>query len=735
MLLVVAVLFAVCGLAQAQEVSNTIVINRESFRDINKDSLTGVDIDPIAKDPSRNACARVKIKFDRMTKEQVNELEVMFRSNTYLAKQYVADYFGNVLILEMTAKKGTRFYVKSPDFGESNEVVVDLVGDHTYELEGSLNQQFTINVLSNVENADVYLNDVFKGKTNSDKICTVNDMFQGEYNLRLEYGAYKVEKTIHITADSSYFKMDINLKSNVYQYLTINTNPATAMVEIDGEPIARTDGKIRKKLIEGPHHYKVSADNYYTKEGTIVLNGASAQTVDVKLDPAFGYIKIVGDSQVLTGAEIYVNSSRRGAYPLKQDIAAGSGKHEIQVVKDMYHKYTATIEVRDNQVTEHLVNLVPNFSVVTITAQDNAEIWVDGEKMGAGRWQGNLALANYNIECRKASHESRVHLLKIESTNPTNYDFEALTPIYGSLDVDCNVDKADVYIDGKKVGVTPNIFQNVLIGERKVEIRKSGYKKVTEVVTINENQTATLSPKLVVGISTDTPSTTTTSTPMTAASTKKRGLNNMLQLGVGIEYGFGDGHSTVAVPVALRVGRVDQLFNGFIGVRANFRMDEVSESSISAKSELLAIQGSPFAKLRANIVRNRSSLSSVYLDLGAMYNFNSKVQYKTGYISSNSVSGLKSDTHYWVGDLHKKSSVSAMAAIGWATRLFDLSIYCVYDITKSYDTTKLSSHIVDDYNIIAPITLADYGDCNKFFTSRYNVGLSATIYFGSGVLK
>ena len=398
MLLVVAVLFAVCGLAQAQEVSNTIVINRESFRDINKDSLTGVDIDPIAKDPSRNACARVKIKFDRMTKEQVNELEVMFRSNTYLAKQYVADYFGNVLILEMTAKKGTRFYVKSPDFGESNEVVVDLVGDHTYELEGSLNQQFTINVLSNVENADVYLNDVFKGKTNSDKICTVNDMFQGEYNLRLEYGAYKVEKTIHITADSSYFKMDINLKSNVYQYLTINTNPATAMVEIDGEPIARTDGKIRKKLIEGPHHYKVSADNYYTKEGTIVLNGASAQTVDVKLDPAFGYIKIVGDSQVLIGAEIYVNSSRRGAYPLKQDIAAGSGKHEIQVVKDMYHKYTATIEVRDNQVTEHLVNLVPNFSVVTITAQDNAEIWVDGEKMGAGRWQGNLSFANYHID-------------------------------------------------------------------------------------------------------------------------------------------------------------------------------------------------------------------------------------------------------------------------------------------------------------------------------------------------
>ena len=743
LLVIVAALFAVCAYAQTQEKITSIVLKPETLVDINKDSLTGVDVDPIPLDPSRNPCARLKIKFDRMTREQVDELEVLFRSNTYLAGQRVAEYYDNVLILEMTAKKGTRFYVKSPRFGESNEVILDLEGNHSYEMLASLDEQFTVSILSNVENADVYLNDVFKGKTNSDKICTVNGVFQGEYTLRLEYGNYKEQKTIHITADSSYFKVDINLKSNVYQYLTINTSPSNAMVVIDGEPVARTDGKIRKKLVEGPHHYKVSADNYYTKEGTVVLDGSTAQTIDVKLDPAFGYIKITGDNQVLTGAEIYVNRSRRGTYPLKQDIAAGKGKHEIQVVKNMYLKYTATIEVRDNQVTEHNVVLVPNFSEVTIAAQDNAEIWIDGEKVGAGNWQGRLALGNYNIECRKASHQPSMHLLKVESTAKMSYAFEALTPIYGSLDVECNVDGADVYVDGKKVGVTPNVFQNILVGDRQVEVRKSGYKSVLQSVNVKENQTSAFSPKLVAGVSTPVKTTTTTpaatssksTSTAVAKSTGTNGVNNILQLAVGFEYGYGDGHAAVAVPIALRVGRVDQLFNGFIGVRTNFRMDEVSESSISAKSELLAIQGSPFAKLRTNLVRNRSSLSSVYLDLGAMYNFNSKVQYKTGYISPTSVSGLKSDTHYWVGDLHNKQSVSAMAAIGWATRLFDVSLYCVYDITKSYDTTNLSNHIVDEYDIIAPITLADYSDCKKFFTSRYNIGLAVNVYFGSGALK
>lgn len=741
LLVIVAALFAVCAYAQTQEKTTSIVLKPETLVDINKDSLTGVDVDPIPLDPSRNPCARLKIKFDRMTREQVDELEVLFRSNTYLAGQRVAEYYDNVLILEMTAKKGTRFYVKSPRFGESNEVTLDLEGNHSYEMLASLDEQFTISILSNVENADVYLNNQFKGKTNSDKICTVEGVFQGEYTLRLEYGNYKQEKTIHITANSSYFKMDINLKSNVYQYLTINTSPANAMVVIDGEPVARTDGKIRKKLVEGPHHYKVSADNYYDKEGTIVLDGTTAQTIDVKLDPAFGYLKITGDSQVLAGAEIYVNSSRRGTYPLKQDIAAGKGKHEIQVVKDMYHKYTAVVEVYDNQVTEHNVVLVPNFSVVNIAAQDKAEIWIDGEKVGAGNWQGRLALGSYNIECRKASHQPRMHLLKIESTASTSYTFEALTPIYGSLDVECNIDGADVYVDGKKVGVTPNVFQNILVGERQVEVRKSGYKSVLQTITVNENQSSSYSPKLVAGISTPVQSATTASTSSQSTpkpATKSVGtnaVNNMLQFAVGFEYGVGDGHSTVAVPVAMRVGRVDQFLNGFIGVRANFRMDDLSETSIAAKSELLAIQGSPFAKVRANIVRNRASHSSVYLDLGAMYNFNSKVKYKTGYISSGSYSGLKSDTHYWVGDLHKKTSVSALAAVGWSCRLFDASLYFLYDITKSYSTDNLALHVVDEYYTDLPITLADYGDCKKFFSSRFNVGLSVNIYFGSGALK
>ena len=117
-----------CATASAQ-MENSIVLDAKSFRAVQTDALTGVNIDPIGLDHSRQACARIKIKFDRMNKAQIDALEVKMRSNTDLTKQKVADYYDNVLILEMTAKPNTRFYFYSPEFGESNEVTLNLEGN------------------------------------------------------------------------------------------------------------------------------------------------------------------------------------------------------------------------------------------------------------------------------------------------------------------------------------------------------------------------------------------------------------------------------------------------------------------------------------------------------------------------------------------------------------------------------------------------------------------------------
>ena len=72
---ILAILLTVflCATATAQ-VENSIVIDTKSFHAVQQDALTGVIIDPIGLDHSRQACARVKIKFDRMNKAQIDAL-------------------------------------------------------------------------------------------------------------------------------------------------------------------------------------------------------------------------------------------------------------------------------------------------------------------------------------------------------------------------------------------------------------------------------------------------------------------------------------------------------------------------------------------------------------------------------------------------------------------------------------------------------------------------------------
>ena len=195
--------------AAAQE-DLPIVLEQETFSKVNADALTGVNIDPIAKDLSRNACARVKIKFAGMSRAEVDALDIKFQSNTHLARRVVAQYFDNVLILEMTAKPNTRFYVNSPTYGESNEVRVNLEGDCEYEMMAHLNQRFSIVVESNVAGADVLIDGVKKAVTDSNCKATIDDVMVGSHNLKLSYNGITAEQTIEVKKGSISFHLDVD---------------------------------------------------------------------------------------------------------------------------------------------------------------------------------------------------------------------------------------------------------------------------------------------------------------------------------------------------------------------------------------------------------------------------------------------------------------------------------------------------------------------------------------------
>ena len=417
---ILTLLFAT--LTATAQIENSIVLDSSTFRAVQTDALTGVNIDPIGLDRSRRACARLKIFFHRMTREQMELLEPVFPSGTIdYTKCKVAE--GNtVLILEFTAKPRVKFYLKHPTFGTSNEVEFDFEGDKEYQLEANLNQTYSIVVNSNVVNADVYLDGVFKGKTDSSNSLTIKDVIIGAHKLKVQYGKVGSEQDIEVNDSSILFRLSVNTAANEPQFVVFTVSPNNAVVIIDNQHYTLTDGAMSIVLDGGNYSYTVTAAGYHPQSGTFTIAGS-------------------------------------------------------KVVKD--------------------IRLKADAATVTLTAPDNAEIWVNGVMKGTNSWSGTLNSGTYIFEARKAGHKSATlskHITSAQSVQ--SYTLPAPTPIFGSLIISGTPINADVTLDGKAVGQLPLKLGDILVGEHTVVVSKSGYETYTQSVTIAEGRTATINAML-----------------------------------------------------------------------------------------------------------------------------------------------------------------------------------------------------------------------------------------------
>jgi len=175
------------------------------------------------------------------------------------------------------------------------------------------------------------------------------------------------------------------------------------------------------------------------------------------------------------------------------------GTYDYRVQAPDYLPEVGKVTVND-PTQKHVVNvtLKPNFGQVTLAVDNNAEIWVNGEKKGAGQWTGNLGAGTYELETRLPNHRSQSVTRDIEaSATPQTLQLLAPTPIYGEVNINSTPAMADIFIDGNKVGQTPQLVSQLLIGQHQVRLSRQGFADYVGSVTISEGETADVSAKLI----------------------------------------------------------------------------------------------------------------------------------------------------------------------------------------------------------------------------------------------
>ena len=483
----------------AQTQNHSIVIDESSFAPVQTDVMSGVAIDKIGKDTSQRPCARVKIHINRMTRAEIEELSVRPKGgNVVVMKQMVA-IDGNGLIIELTAKEPTRFYLHHEKYGDSNEVSLNLEGDKEYRLSAELNISYPIFINSNVVDAEVYIDENFVGRTNKNFTLTVKDIVPGKHDLKIQYGSVVQREEIEVTSDNLDFRIDVNVVESHPQLVEFRVTPNDATVVVDNKSYPSYDNKGRwvMTLPAGMYNYRISADYYHEEKGTFVVADVPF-TKDISLKPAHGWVA-VESTTTLEGASVYIDNVYIGKVPVKSDLLA-SGEHQMRIVRDMYLPYEATITVKDNETLKLKPALSPNFANVTITTAIGADIYVDGSYKATTTWTGVLKSGTYKFEARKKNHRpASITKNIIAYPQDQKIIISSPTPITGSLSVESTPDGATVMVDGKKFGTTP-LTNALIIGTHQVTISKLGYKDDVREIVVKENETIALVSNLELDI-------------------------------------------------------------------------------------------------------------------------------------------------------------------------------------------------------------------------------------------
>ncbi len=433
--------------------------------------------------------ALIKISTENIPEQE--RLKLIFSGNR--ATQIVKTPKTGQMWIYITANSADFIDIKHPDYGTCKYYLPEQLCDFCiYEMVLQYNNPTPevgfLAISSEPDEADIYIDEKYYGKTSN----VVTDLAEGSHVLKLKKEGYSdlIKNVTVVKGETVKINEKMVTISSQRTFLIVKTDQADALIYIDGEPIST--GEASKSVTIGTTHtYKITCDLYHQETGSVTVN--DKMTVNKTLRPNFGYIKV--STYPEQGAKVYVDGKYIGESPVKTDKLA-SGTHTVRVMKEMFKMTEQTLTVTDGQTTDANVAMVANFVTLTVNTDTDSDIYVDEGYKGKGRWTGKVAEGLHVIEARKANHKSSTKTIEALLGESEIVTLKSPEPINGSLEVNSTPMEANIYIDGKSYGQTPNYINNILVGTHELKLEKQGCAPITKTITLKEGETLTINEKL-----------------------------------------------------------------------------------------------------------------------------------------------------------------------------------------------------------------------------------------------
>ena len=222
----------------------------------------------------------------------------------------------------------------------------------------------------------------------------------------------------------------------------------------------------------------------------LILVKPSSLNEPVDAGGNFYAISVQPRNAVVTIDGIQQNVSSDGEYSAMLPY----GTHTYKVEAGGYISKSGSFSVSSGDMAPISVSLVSALATVSVTCPTPAvSLYVDKKSVGNVPWSGSLKDGMHLLEVKKNGYHSQQKTIQLSQQQKLDVAFGELIAIQGNLSVNYKPFGAEVYVDGKKLGQSPRVFNGLLIGNHQVEVRKDGYATDKKSVTISEGQTMSIS--------------------------------------------------------------------------------------------------------------------------------------------------------------------------------------------------------------------------------------------------
>ena len=222
----------------------------------------------------------------------------------------------------------------------------------------------------------------------------------------------------------------------------------------------------------------------------LILVKPSGQNEPVDAGGNFYAISVQPKDAKVTVDGVLQDSSSDGEYSAMLPY----GTHTYKVEAGGYISKSGSFSVSSGEMAPINVSLVSALATVSVTCPTPAvSLYVDKKSVGNVPWSGSLKEGMHLIEVKKNGYRSQQKTILLSQQQKLDVGFGELVAILGNLSVNYKPFGADVYVDGKKLGQSPRVFNGLLVGNHQVEVRKDGYATDKKSIMISEGQTASIS--------------------------------------------------------------------------------------------------------------------------------------------------------------------------------------------------------------------------------------------------